>query len=190
MSDNLITDKIFEGIDFTKESIKIADYDGCTFLNCNLSNENLSNFHFSDTTFKDCNLSNIQLFGTSFKEVIFESCKIVGTLFENCDNLFFEVDFNQCQLRLSSFFGLSLVNTKFNNCDLVEVDFTESKMTGMKFLNCDLEKAIFERTILNKADFRSATNYVIDPERNKIAQAKFSVIDIRGLLHKYKIEIE
>ena len=190
MNDKLIVDQIFEGIDFTENSIKIADYDGCTFLNCNLSKESLSGLHFFDCHFKDCNLSNVQLFGTSFKEVAFHDCKILGTFFENCDRNFFEVDFEGCQLTLSSFFGLSLVNTKFKNCDLVDVDFTESRLTGVQLLNCNLEKAIFERTILNKADYRSSINYSIDPERNKINGAKFSLIDIRGLLNKYKIEIE
>ena len=126
----------------------------------------------------------------SRKEVTFKDCKIVGTLFENCDSVFFEVDFEGCQLTLSSFLGLSLVNTKFNNCDLVEVDFTESDLSGLQFLNCNLEKAIFDRTILRKADFRSSVNYSINPERNKIIDAKFSLVDVRGLLHKYKIVIE
>jgi fluoroquinolone resistance protein len=58
------------------------------------------------------------------------------------------------------------------------------------FDNCDLSKASFDNTILEKADFRTAFNYSINPESNKIKKAKFSVSGIAGLLDKYDIHIE
>ena len=45
------------------------------------------------------------------------------------------------------------------------------------------------RMILEKADFSTAYNYVIDPELNTIRKAKFSIAGITGLLHKYDIDI-
>jgi fluoroquinolone resistance protein len=50
--------------------------------------------------------------------------------------------------------------------------------------------AIFENTILEKADFRTAYNYTIDPVQNRIKKAKFSVTGIAGLLSRYDIAIE
>jgi len=50
--------------------------------------------------------------------------------------------------------------------------------------------AVFENTILEGADFRSATNYSINPAKNKIKKAKFSSDGIRGLLDSYAILIE
>ena len=53
-----------------------------------------------------------------------------------------------------------------------------------------ISKAIFENTILEKADFRTAYNYAIDPEINKIKRARFSSFGVAGLLQKYDIDIE
>jgi fluoroquinolone resistance protein len=41
-----------------------------------------------------------------------------------------------------------------------------------------------------KTDFRTAINYSIDPENNRIKKAKFNFSEIFGLLDKYDIEIE
>jgi hypothetical protein len=43
---------------------------------------------------------------------------------------------------------------------------------------------------LEKADIRTSHNYTIDPEKNKVKKAKFSIHGIAGLLDKYDIEIE
>ena len=43
---------------------------------------------------------------------------------------------------------------------------------------------------MEKTDFRSAFNYFIDPEINKIKKAMFSLAGVKGLLGKYDIKIE
>ena len=70
------------------------------------------------------------------------------------------------------------------------MDFTEANITGLTLENCDLSGAIFDHTTLEKADLRTAFNYSIDPENNRIKMAKFSLQGIAGLLHKYNIDIE
>jgi uncharacterized protein YjbI with pentapeptide repeats len=72
---------------------------------------------------------------------------------------------------------------------LIEVDFSESNLRNSIFENCDLERAIFENTNIEKADFRSSNNYVINPDINKIKNAKFSLTGSIGLLAKHDIEI-
>jgi uncharacterized protein YjbI with pentapeptide repeats len=73
---------------------------------------------------------------------------------------------------------------------LKEVDFSECDLTESIFENCDLNSANFDQTILEKADLRTAYNYSIDPEINRIKKAKFSIQSISGLLIKYDIKIE
>ena len=80
--------------------------------------------------------------------------------------------------------------TSFIDCSLKEVDFTSADLSMAAFINCDLLNAIFMQTILEKADFRTARNYYLDPERNKIKNAKFSHFGALGLLAKYNIEVE
>ena len=100
------------------------------------------------------------------------------------------LDFKDCQLNFSSFYKLKLKATQFLNCSLQEVDFTETELTNSVFDNCDLSRAIFEYSVLEKSDFRTAYNYSIDPETNRIDKAKFSTSGLSGLLEKYNIEIE
>jgi uncharacterized protein YjbI with pentapeptide repeats len=73
---------------------------------------------------------------------------------------------------------------------LQEVEFGEADLTGVQFDQCDLNRAVFEQTILEKADFRTARNFTIQPEQNKVNQAKFSVEGLPGLLSHYPIQIE
>ncbi|MBK8053378.1 MAG: pentapeptide repeat-containing protein [Saprospiraceae bacterium] len=67
---------------------------------------------------------------------------------------------------------------------LQETDFAEADLTNVIFDTCNLEQANFDRTTLEKADFRSSYNYTIDPEINRVKKAKFSVFGISGLLTK------
>ncbi|MCC8144887.1 MAG: pentapeptide repeat-containing protein [Bacteroidales bacterium] len=71
-----------------------------------------------------------------------------------------------------------------------EVDFNDCDLSKSKFINCDLSGAAFERTQLIQTDFRTAYNYTIDPEKNNIKKAVFSLSGVRGLLRKYDIKIE
>ena len=70
------------------------------------------------------------------------------------------------------------------------MDFTECDLTASIFENCDLNNATFDNTIIEKVDFRTAFNYSINPELNRIKKAKFSIEGISGLLSKYDIDIE
>jgi len=80
--------------------------------------------------------------------------------------------------------------TVFKNSQLHEADFSECDLTGSIFDNCDLAGATFDNTIIEKVDFRTSYNYSIDPERNKIKKARFSLLGVSGLLDKYDIEID
>ncbi len=79
---------------------------------------------------------------------------------------------------------------RFTECKLDEVDFTESDLTNSIFKNCDLTRTIFSNTNLEGSDFRTAENYSIDPEGNRITRAKFSKEGVIGLLDKYNIKID
>jgi uncharacterized protein YjbI with pentapeptide repeats len=82
-----------------------------------------------------------------------------------------------------------LKGTVFTNCVLSEIDFTESDLRDAVFKDCDLSGSIFDNTDLQKADFRTSFNYSIDPDRNRIKKAKFSLPAVVGLLNKYDIVI-
>jgi fluoroquinolone resistance protein len=184
-----IEEKKFDTIDFTQKLFAAADYENCTFVNCNFSGTGLVNIVFAGCTFTDCNLSLATIIQTAFKMVTFKNCKLLGLHFENCNPFLFEVYFESCILNLSSFYKLKIKKTRFINCSLHEVDFTAADLTSAIFDKCDLTRAIFQNSIIEKADFSTAHNYSIDPEINKIKKAKFALEGVAGLLDKYDIEV-
>lgn len=183
-------EETFENIDFTPIPFEQGEYEGCTFNNCNLQNVDLSGSKFIEVEFKDCNLSNAQIANVLFQDVSFGNCKMLGLQFDQCNDFGFSVTFKACVLDHSILYKMKLQRTSFNSCQLKGVDFTEANLKACFMQSCDLSDAIFENTILEKADLRYSYNYSIDPENNRIAKAKFSLQNIIGLLSKYNIEIE
>ena len=114
---------------------------------------------------------------------------MVGVSFEDCNPTLFSPDFKGCNLTMASFYGLTTKNLIFNGCTLVETDFTEADLTGVLFEHCNLQRAVFQQSILDKADFRTAEDFSLDPEKNKLAKAKFSRKNLLGLLKKYDIVV-
>jgi fluoroquinolone resistance protein len=190
MERKYIEDQKFEKINFAETVLVTGEYENCEFTNCNFSNINLSGISFAECEFTGCNLSTAKLGKTAFKDVKFIDCKLTGLHFHDCNEFLFEVNFDNCQLQLSSFYKLKLKTTFFKNSVLHEVDFSEADLTASVFDRCDLDRAVFDNTILEKADFRTSFNYSINPERNRMKKSKFSAAGIAGLLDKYDIEVE
>lgn len=181
-------DAKYSSRDFAKERLEIGEYENCVFSNCRFSN--LSFFVFINCGFLNCELSNVKLNSTVFRDVKFTKCKLMGVQFSNCNELLLSMELDGSQLNLASFYKLKLRKMMFTKCELIESDFTGADLSGSVFTECDFNKAIFENTNLSSCDFSTALNYSIDPEKNKITKAKFSILGLRGLLSKYDIIIE
>lgn len=185
-----MVDGKYENINFREEPLTSGEYENCAFINCDLSGTDLSEFIFIECMFSETNLSNATLNRTSFREVIFRDCKMMGLRFENCLPFLAPPEFHNCLLRLSSFVEMKMPKVKFCKCDLQEVDFTGADLTGAVFEKCDLTNAVFDDTKLEKADLRKSFNYSIDPDRNRIRKARFSLEGLPGLLGNFDIIID
>ena len=71
-----------------------------------------------------------------------------------------------------------------------EVNFTEADLQEAVFDRCDLAGTTFSFSKLQKADFRTAYNFTIDPENNPLKKTKFAKQNLTGLLRKYDLDIE
>jgi fluoroquinolone resistance protein len=180
------TDETFEN----EENLDTGEYENCVFKQCDLENMDLSGFKFRDCLFRDSNLSLVKLDNTTVSGVTFNSCKMLGLRFDNCNQFDVSFTFDQCQLNHSSFFQVRMKKVIFKDSLLEEVDFTGADMTNAMLDYCNLVGAMFERTILEKADLSTSFNYSIDPENNRLKKAKFSISGISGLLDKYDIIID
>ncbi len=189
MHTNYINDQTFEGQDYTSTPLPKAEYDNCSFINCDFSNSYLSTISFLECEFIDCNLSLAKTKEATFNTVHFNNCKLVGFPFQDCNDFLFSVAFTECQLNLATFIGMQLSRTVFKDCKLHHTDFSEANLNGSKFLNCDLKHTIFDQTNLERVDFKTAFNFQINPETNTIKQAIFSKTNVLGLLKQYHINI-
>lgn len=190
MKEISIEDEHFKDINYTEKHLPKGKYDNCIFLNCDFTQSNISNLTFVECKFENCDFSLVISKNTAFRDVQFINCKLLGFNFNDCTESFLDFHFDNYQLNLASFFQLKIKDTIFKNCTLQEVDFSETDLTESSFDDCDLSRAIFDNSILEKVDFRTAFNYSIDPDGNRIRGAKFSMSGVIGLLRKYKIEVE
>ena len=188
--DASIENRNYNGPDIAGAPLEKGVYEGCTFNSCDFSNADLSGLRFIDCTFTGCNISLARLDGASFREVGFTDCKMLGMHFDKCGGFGQSFRFERCTLNHSSFYKAKISHTVFRNTQLKEVDFTESDLTSAVVAGCDIEGALFDRTILVNADLRTSFNYAIDPEKNYLKKAKFSLSEIDGLLTKYPIIID
>jgi len=185
-----MVDHQFDKVDFKATPLQAGEYENCVFLNCDLSGADLSGLIFIACRFKDSNLSMARLGRASFREVVFEGCKMVGLHFEDALPFLVPPEFINCDLGVSSFVEVKLPGVRFSHCQLQEVDFTGAHLAGAIFEKSDLHRAVFSGTHLEKADFRSALHYSIDPTRNKVRKARFSLDGAIGLLDQFNVIID
>ena len=187
---NYIEDQSFVGKAFAQEEIAHTQFENCSFENCSLAGLQLSQSKFIDCRITNSDLSLAKMDHTSLQEVTFTGCKLLGVNFDNCSKLLFSASFENCTLSLASFYGVHMKNSSFVGCNLHEVDFTNTVLTGSWITNCDLLDAVFDNTLLEKVDFRSSFGFIINPDKNYLSKAKFSLNSITGLLANYDILIE
>lgn len=191
MADDIITheNKEFKNVDYSEKKLKNREFFQCEFISCIFIKSDLRGNSFEECTFKDCNFSMTEIEGAGFRNANFIGCKILGIDFTRCNNFAFSFRFDSCIMDYCNFFGTKLKHTPFIKCSLKEADFTEADLTSAVFKDTDLTGTIFSNTILEKADFRSAKNFAIDLEFNKLKNAKFSTFQLEGLLYKYELLI-
>ncbi|ETZ20737.1 pentapeptide repeat-containing protein [Pedobacter sp. V48] len=182
--------KTFNSINYAEKRLENREFIKCEFVNCDFSKSDLSHNDFMDCHFKQCNFSLTVVTGTGFRDVTFTGCKILGIDFSKCNKFLFSFHFDRSHLDYSTFYGTKLKKTNFTECSLKETDFEECDLTSSVFHNCDLSGATFVRSVLEKTDFRTAKNFSLDPAVNKVKQAKFSALNLSGLLYQYNLDID
>lgn len=189
MDELLFEDQSFENKDGKVKPLQKGTYTECSFVRYNFEKITLNGFEFIDCTFSHCNLALVVVNDTRFKNVTFKDCKLSGIDFSTCNDFLFEVHCNNCMLDYASFYKKNMMKATFTDCSLMEVDFTETDLSAAVFKNCDLLRTSFNRTNLEKADLSTAINFSIDPENNRLKNARFSLEGLPGLLGRYQIKI-
>jgi fluoroquinolone resistance protein len=184
---NYYSDQSFQNLH--SFDFETGEYNACSFVGCNFSNLNFQGSSFENCTVKNCDLSNSKVSGVPFQNVRFETCKILGVHFNVANPFLIEFNFQGCQLDYCNFYNLKLKKSIFQQCRLLETDFTQADLSGASFTGSELSGAIFDASNLERADFRDAINYRIDPEKNRIKGARFDLEGLPGLLERWGIRV-
>ena len=191
MNTELIIHESKEFADFNYSECKLRnrEFYKCKFINCNFNKSDLREVYFEDCCFINSDLSMANVSDVGFRNVIFDGCKMLGVDFSVCSKFAASFAFNDCIMNYCCFISLKLKRTVFKKCSLKEVDFSFSDLSAAVFDCCNLEIATFSNTLLEKADFRTSENVTLDLEENKVKKARFSSVQLEGLLHKYQLDI-
>ena len=187
-------DENFKDVRLEPDQILTATFADCAFINCSFASAILRNCRFNNCVFKNCDLSLAKISGSSFPSTSFESSKLIGIDWTQGDwsklrfgNL---LGFSECVLNHSTFIGVDLSGIQIKDCIATGVDFREANLSKVAFGTTDLAESIFGNTNLSKADLRHARNYSIDPAKNNLERAKFSMPEAIALLYSMDIELD
>lgn len=172
---------------FASEELAFIEYESCTFTNCDFEKLTFLAMAFIDCEFINCNFHQANLNHTALRSAQFTGCTITDVNFAMCDKFLFSINFADCQLDFSKFYGLKMKAISFIDCKLIAVDFMATDLSNANFAGSDLRRATFIESKLIKADFSKAINYVFDPKANKVKGAIFSKQGLPGLLEHFDI---
>lgn len=193
LGDSNYDSQAFRELDLAGQCLSGVEFEDCRFFQCNFSETHFERCNFVDCEFENCDLNLLNLGYSKLSEVVFRSCKLRGVDWGRVSwpRVLFSspVEFSECLLDDSSFYGLALPDLTLEGCRLCRVDFREADLSGANLQGADLSKAQFSKTVLAKADFRGAENYSIDIFSNRIGAAKFSRYEAMSLLDSLDIEL-
>jgi uncharacterized protein YjbI with pentapeptide repeats len=177
-------------LDASGGGIAGKEFFACRLERCDFTEADLSGCRFEDCRFVACNFSNPIIKRARFANAVFEECKVVGINFYACDQLVFDVEFDRCHILNCNFSDLKMKLSKFKACDLRGCDFQNTYLVEAVFDKSSFTETLFHACDLEKASFRGARGYSIDPRANKIAKATFSVPEVLSLVECFGIRIE
>ena len=167
----------------TEQEFEQCEFTGCTFTT-------IKGKTFEDCKFTDCNFSNCIIDLCILNNCTFTSCKLVGVSFNKTKEFGFSIHCNNCNLSYTSFEEKKINASTFTECDFTGATFIQSNFSQSKITYCNFSEAHFERTVLDKVDFSTNTNFMIDPAQNSVKKTAFASHNLVGLLYKFDIVIK
>jgi len=165
----------FEDEDLSAADLRGCRFEDCEFVRCTLTEADLGGCVLEECRWRSCELSNCKVVDAKFRGVRFEDCRLRGVLFGDVYQLGLDLSFVDSNLSYSTFFGLHLSDFVATGCTMHEVDFGECVLKSADFSGSDLTGALFHHTKLEKVDFVSARNVLLDVRAAKMKAIKLSL---------------
>lgn len=183
-------DQTFTQVRMDGVEIASSVFSDCTFVRCSFAKTSFRSCRFLNCVFQHCDLSLARVPNAFLSGVRFEDSKTVGVSWPDAKwsgKIQEPLVFARCVISHSTFNGLQLKALKLLDCLAVDVDFRDANLSGADFSGTDLAESLFSNTNLPGADFGKARNYSINPGRNILTRAKFSLPEALALLYSLEI---
>lgn len=168
---------------------------GCTFESCQF--EDLAfgemdwrNARFERCTFLRCDLRGVRWTGARFHGVQFDTCVLDKLRWNTLTTLFLSITLTDCQAMFGDWSEMELKNSALRNCNLTGSDFSGADARQVDWSGSRLTEVIFHRTDLREGDFRTATDWTIDPAENKVRDTHFSRQALEGLVTRLGLQLD
>jgi len=192
-SDTQYNDLTLGEIHLDRNQISGGEFYDCSFVLCSFAETEFLNCKFNNCVFEQCDLSLMRVTGSTFPGTRFVNSKVMGvdwTLVNWSASLIGEpLSFLECSINHSTFIGLHLKGISIKDCMATDVDFRDSDLFQANLSGTNFAESLFTNTNLIEADFRNAQNYDINPVKNTLTKAKFSLPEAMALLFSMDIEL-
>jgi fluoroquinolone resistance protein len=189
-ADDYHEDYEFTSINFSGITIAEKSFQNCSFISCNFRDMAMSNATFRSCVFQGCDIVLAKMYNVTLNDVAFVSCKIMGINFSECNSFEFFPEFRECIINNSVFNGVSLKKGTLRACRLVDCDCSDSDFREADFRDTYFEHVSLHNCHFEKADFRNARGYSIDPKSNNVNKAVFCLPEAQSFLRFLGIKIE
>ena len=177
-----------------EQLLKGEDYIDCTFEGCRWQGPRIENCSFVGCTFRKCQWSGVVFSFTRMTDARLENCAFRGIAWGGLRGKSALAQplaaVKNCMFQYNDFSGMSLIGFDFSGSEFRDCRFDNCKLSGACFQGVRLGESQFTRCTLEKADFRDAEGYAIDPAVNTLKGARFSFPDVVRLLDGTGIRIE
>lgn len=186
------TDERFDGLQTGDRQFAGAILLGCTFVECDLTEESFKGTQLADCRFESCELAMVDLTDAVLQSIEIETCRLTGVNFAAVSRLPIvpEAKMTGCDLSFTSFRELDLREWSFEGCRFNESEFVRCELKGVSFAGADLTRCTFQRNDLAEADLRGARGYVISPLNNNLRGMRVSLPEALGLLSAVGVKVE
>ena len=177
-----------------RELLENAEFEDCVFDHCRWVGTRVQNCRFNACTFDHCNFSGVVfsfttmkdawLLNSAFRSMAWGGLQGKSGVFQPFGKI------KNCAFRYNDFSGMALNGFDWTGAELQQCTFDDTRLAGASFYGVRLGGTRFTRCDLQKADLRTAEEYAIDLETNKLKGARFSFPDVVRLLDGTGIVIE
>ncbi len=127
----------FDGCRFIECDLSKASFYECKFLHCDLSNCKLPDSYWKDCEMEGCKCKGIDLTNSTFKQTTFKDNSFVYGLFSECT--FEGSRLSSCDLSNALFSQVALRRTTiFSECRLTRAELFKTSLKGIDLSDCDI----------------------------------------------------